>query len=120
MEYTILIYEKLDNGTSPSTPEAEASVLAAFSAYTKTLIDAGVMVGGAGLQPAETATTIRLRDGKRHVQDGPYADTKEQLGGLYIIDVPTLDEALDWASRIPALPGSILEVRPNLMATPAP
>ncbi len=52
--------------------------------------------------------------GKRHVQDGPYADSKEQLGGYYIIDVPSLDAALDWAARVPAAPGSVLEVRPNL------
>ena len=114
MEYTILIYERTENGKSPLSPEVEAEYVAAFTAYTNALVEAGVMVGGAGLQPPETATTIRMRAGKRHVQDGPYADTKEQLGGIFIIEVPTLDDALDWASRIPATPGSILEVRPNL------
>jgi hypothetical protein len=73
------------------------------------------MVGGAGLQPANVATTPRLGDGKRQVQDGPYADTKEQLGGYYVINVPDLDIALDWAARIPAAPGSVIEVRPNLV-----
>jgi len=56
-----------------------------------------------------------MRDGKRHVQDGPYADTKEQLAGYFIIDVADLDAALEWAARIPATPGSVIEVRPNLM-----
>ena len=114
MIYTILIYERSDSWSTRITPEVRQSYSAAFSAYTKTLVDAGILVGGAGLEPPETATTIHLRDGKRHVQDGPYADTKEQLGGFYMIDVPTLDEALDWASRIPAGHGSIFEVRPNL------
>ena len=84
-------------------------------AYTKALQAAGVMVGGAGLQPTATATTLRMRNGKRHVQDGPYADTKEQLGGYYIVNVPDLDAALEWASRIPAVAGSVIEVRPNLL-----
>ena len=84
VEYTILIYESSDDSTTHSGRDMGRSYSAAFAAYTKTLVDAGVMVGGAGLQPPETATTIQLRDGKRHVQDGPYADTKEQLGGFYI------------------------------------
>ena len=78
------------------------------------LRDAGVMVGGAGLQLPEVATTVKLHEGKRLVQDGPYADTKEQLGGYFIIDVPDLDTALDWAARCPVAPGSVIEVRPNV------
>ena len=72
------------------------------------------MVGGAGLQLPDTATTLRLDDGRRLIQDGPYADTKEQLGGFYIINVPDLDTALEWAARIPAAPGSVTELRPKL------
>lgn len=72
------------------------------------------MVGGAGLQLPDTATTLKLDDGRRLVQDGPYADTKEQLGGFYIINVPDLDAALEWAARIPAAPGSVIEVRAKL------
>ena len=72
------------------------------------------MVGGAALQPPTTATTIRQRDARRQVQDGPHAETKEQLGGYYVIDVPDLDRAIEWASRCPsALTGSV-EVRPNV------
>ncbi|TXT20448.1 MAG: YCII-related protein, partial [Gallionellaceae bacterium] len=71
-------------------------------------------VGGAGLQPPETATTLRLRDGQRRVQDGPFADVKEQLGGFFIIEAPNLDAALEWAARFPQRPGQAVEVRPNL------
>ena len=72
------------------------------------------MVGGTGLQPPSLATTIRLRAGKRQVQDGPFADTKEQLGGYYVIEVPGLDQALDWAARCPSATNGSVEVRPNL------
>jgi hypothetical protein len=72
------------------------------------------MVGGAGLQPPPLATTVRLREGKRQVQDGPFADTKEQLGGYYVIEVPGLDQALDWAARCPSVSSGSVEVRPNL------
>jgi hypothetical protein len=70
-------------------------------AYTQTVREAGVMVGGAGLESPATATTLRKLGGKTEVQDGPFLDSKEQLGGFYLIDVPDLDEAIKWASRIP-------------------
>lgn len=114
MKYTIMIYESAAGFALRIDPKKSQAYWAAWPAYTKALQDAGVMVGGAGLQLPDTATTIQLRDGKRQVQDGPYADTKEQLGGFYIIDVATLDAALDWAARVPAAPGSVMEVRPNL------
>ena len=72
------------------------------------------MVGGSALQPPAVATTVRQRDGKRQVQDGPYAETKEQLGGYYEIEVADLDTALDWAARCPAASTGAVEVRPNL------
>jgi hypothetical protein len=72
------------------------------------------MVGGAGLQPVHLATTVRHDDGRRQVQDGPFAEAKEQLGGFYLIDVPGLDEALEWAARCPAASSCAVEVRPNL------
>jgi hypothetical protein len=117
MNYTLLIYENAAGFDLRSTPDAAArqAYWGGFMAYTKALQDAGVMVGGGGLQPTATATTVRMRNGKRHVQDGPYADTKEQLGGYYLINVPDLDTALEWAARIPAAPGSVIEVRPNLL-----
>ncbi len=117
MNFTMLIYENATGFALRATPDAAAreAYWGGFVAYTKALKDAGVMVGGAGLQPPVSATTLRLRDGKRQVQDGPYAETKEQLGGYYVIDVPDLDTALGWAARIPAAPGSVIEVRPNLV-----
>jgi hypothetical protein len=74
--------------------------------------EAAIFAGGAGLEPPDTATTIRIVDGKRQVQDGPFADTKEQLGGYFLIDVPDLDAALEWAARYPAGPGGGVEIRP--------
>ncbi|SFA99143.1 Uncharacterized conserved protein [Collimonas sp. OK607] len=114
MNYSILIYENTAGFALRTDPELAPAYCAAWPAYTKTLQDAGIMVGGAGLELPDTATTIRLQDGKRQVQDGPYADTKEQLGGFYIINVQNLDAALDWAARVPAAPGSVIEVRPTL------
>lgn len=84
----------------------------AWGAYTRALIEAGVLVGGAALHPSEAAVTLRLPDGRRDLHDGPYADTKEQLGGFYIVDVPDLDAALEWASRNPAAALGAVEVRP--------
>ena len=117
MNYTLLIYENATGFDLRNTPDAAArqAYWGGFMAYTKALQDAGVMVAGAGLQATPAATTLRMRNGKRHVQDGPYADTKEQLGGYYVINVPDLDAALEWAARIPAAPGSVIEVRPNLV-----
>ena len=114
MNYALLIYENAAGFALRTDPKKSQAYWAGWPAYTKALQDAGVMVGGAGLEPPETATTVRIRDGKREVQDGPYAETKEQLGGFYLIDVPNLDAALEWAARCPAAPGSVIEVRPKL------
>jgi hypothetical protein len=117
MNYTLLIYENAAGFDLRNTPDPakQEAYWGSWVAYTKALQEAGVMVGGAGLQPASASTTLRMRKGKHHVQDGPFADTKEQLGGFYIINVPDLDAALEWAARIPAAPGSVIEVRPNLV-----
>jgi len=115
MNFTMLIYET-DAGfarrTDPDVQKREA-YWAAWPLYVQALHEAGVYVAGSGLQPPETGTTVTLGD-QRRVQDGPYADTKEQLGGYFVINVPDLDTALEWAARIPAAPGSAIEVRPNL------
>jgi hypothetical protein len=111
MQYMIMNY--VPSGTDTATdPHAEMD---AWSAYTKALIDAGVMRGGNALKPGLSATTVRLRDGRRDVQDGPYADSKEELGGYYIIEVSDLDEALQWAARNPAASSGAVEVRPILV-----
>ena len=118
MNYTFLIYEDAP-GFALRTDHDEKKRTAYWSAwppYAQALRDAGVFVDGAGLEPPQTAVT--LRNGAREVQDGPFADTKEQLGGYFIIDVPDLDAALEWAARIPAAPGSVIEVRPNVVPRP--
>lgn len=111
MQYMLMNYvpPAAVEGTSPP---AYHSDMDAWSAYTRALIDAGVMRGGNALRPGFAATTVRLRDQRRDVQDGPYADSKEELGGYYIIDVPDLDAALQWAARNPAASYGAVEVRP--------
>jgi hypothetical protein len=111
MQFALLIYESPEAFASRDKDEAE-SYVGAWRAYHKALVDAGVFVGGDPLQVPETGTTIRIKDGKRRVQDGPYADTKEQLGGFTILELPSLDAALDWAARCPAASYGAVEVRP--------
>ena len=114
MKYTVLIYENAADFSARTDEKRKDAYWGAYRAYTKALTEAGVMVGGAGLRPPPLATTVRLKNGKRQVQDGPFAEAKEQLGGYYVIDVPDLDRALDWASRCPAASTGAVEVRPNL------
>jgi hypothetical protein len=112
VQYLVLIYETPFEFESRTHPERAAGLWGSYAAYTKALTEAGVMVGGNALKLPDTATTVRLRKGERLVQDGPYADTKEQLGGYYVIDVPDLDAALSWAARCPAASMGAVEVRP--------
>jgi hypothetical protein len=117
MKYTVLIYESdadFKNRTA-SDESRQGAYWGAYKAYFAALREAGIMTGGAPLQPPHSGTTLRQRDGKRQVQDGPYADTKEQLGGFYEIDVPDLDTALQWAARCPAAASGAVEVRPTLV-----
>jgi hypothetical protein len=114
MQYMIINYTSpSDYATADSVKQAAEG--AAWGSYTKALIEAGVMVGGNALHPSSTATTLRVRGGTRDVQDGPYADTKEHFGGYYIIEVPDLDAALEWAVRNPAASTGAVEVRPVIM-----
>ena len=113
MQYMIMAFETPEGASQRNGPNAQA-YWGSWSAYTKELQEAGVMVGGNGLKLPETATTVRVKDGKRHVHDGPYADTKERLGGYYIIDVPDLDTAIEWAERCPCTAYGGVEVRPVL------
>jgi len=114
MKYTIFVYENDSDFSARTEAHRKDAYWAGYRAYTKALTDAGIMVGGAALQPGHAGTTVRQYAGKREVQDGPYAETKEQLGGYYVIDVPDLDQALDWAARCPAAASGAVEVRPNL------
>jgi hypothetical protein len=91
----------------------------AWMAYVKALHESGLVVSGNGLQPPAASTLFRLRDGKRVVQDGPYADTKEQLGGYFILEVPSMEVALEWAARSPAAARGTVELRPVLPPPPA-
>jgi len=85
---------------------------AAYMAYTEAMVKAGILQGGNRLRPTSDATTVRVNGGKNQVLDGPYADTKEQLGGYYMIEVPDLDAALSWAARCPGASTGTIEVRP--------
>jgi hypothetical protein len=111
MQFALLIYESPAEFAARNSDESDA-YLGAWRAYHKALVEAGVFVGGNPLQAPETGTTVRLKDGKRRVQDGPFADTKEQLGGFTILELPSLEEALDWAARCPAAAVGAVEVRP--------
>jgi hypothetical protein len=111
MKYMILIYS--DEKAFAAVPDAQRKErFGAYTAYTKALREAGVMVDGSRLEGANAATTIRLQNGRRQVQDGPIADTKEQLGGYYIIEAPNADAALDWAARCPGASYGAVELRP--------
>jgi len=113
MKYLILAYES-SAAFDARTGEDRAAYMGAWQAYAAALKNSGHHVSGSGLEAPSTGTTVRLRGGERTVQDGPYADTKEQLGGFFIIDVPDLDVALDWAARCPAAADGVVEVRPVL------
>ena len=111
MKYLLMIAASEAAAQSASPADAE-QMHAAYGAYTEAMMKSGVMVGGERLRPTSTATTVRVRGGKTEVLDGPYADTKEQLGGYYMIDVPDLDAALAWAARCPGASHGAIEVRP--------
>jgi hypothetical protein len=111
MHYTLLFYESPEGFSHRTNPLKQQEYLAGWSHYVHALRESGIMVSGAGLHLPETATSLRRRDGEMLVQDGPITETKEQLGGFFIIDAPDLDTALEWAARCPI---SAVEVRQNL------
>jgi hypothetical protein len=111
MQYLLMVY--VNEASWPKTSKAEQEQgMAAYGAYTEALNKAGVLKGSNRLQPVSTATTVRLANGKPQVLDGPYIDSKEQVGGYYLIDVPDLDSAISWASRCPGASHGVVEVRP--------
>jgi hypothetical protein len=111
VQYMLLIYVSPDAGPARGSAEQQAE-MPKWSEYTNALQDAGAMLAGAPLQPPETATTVRARNGDRLVTDGPFAETKEFLAGYYLIDASDLDAALDWAARMPNIDYGTVEVRP--------
>jgi hypothetical protein len=111
MRYVMVIHETPAN-LAERAAGADSAYVPAWRSYYQVLLAAGAYVGGAPLKDAATATTVRVRDGKRHVQDGPFAEAKEELGGFMIVEAPSLDAALEWAARCPAAASGALEVRP--------
>ena len=112
MEYLLLIYAD-EAGWSKMTQAEQEQGMAAYQAYSEALTKAGVLRGKNRLQPGSSATTVRVVDGKSQVLDGPFVDSKEQLGGYYLIEVPDLDAAISWAARCPAASHGVVEVRPS-------
>jgi hypothetical protein len=111
MQYILLLYAR-EAGWSELTQAQQEQAMGAYNAYTEALKNASVLTSVNRLQPTSTATTVRVANGKSQVLDGPYADSKERLGGYYVIDVPDLDAAISWAARCPAASHGIVEVRP--------
>jgi len=111
MQYLLLLHAD-EAGFTHMTPEQQQTGMAAYMAYSEALTKAGALLGSNRLRFVSTATTVRVVDGKTQVLDGPYADSKEQLGGYYLIDVPDLDAALEWAARCPGASHGTVEVRP--------
>ena len=111
MQYMLLIYNDPHGWESMSETE-RGEVFNAYGTFTAELQASGKMVAGDALQAIDTATSVRVRDGETLTTDGPFAETKEVLGGYYLIDVETLDEALDWAAKIPGAAHGTIEVRP--------
>ena len=117
MQYMLLIYDDEAQWESLSEEERGAIVQEYF-ALTSDLRERGAFVAGAPLQPTSTATTVRVRDAETVTTDGPFAETKEQLGGYYLIEADSIDEALEWAAKIPSARVGSIEVRP-VMQIPA-
>jgi hypothetical protein len=120
MQYMLLIHtdearmkEAMASGRAPE-------MMGAYRAYTEAIKQAGVFVAGDALQPSDSATVVRVRDGHTQVLDGPYAEAKEQLAGYYLIEAKDLDAALEWAARCPGASAGTMEVRPVMVFAPAP
>src|ERR1700761_216941 len=111
MQYLLTLYAD-ESGWDKMTPEQQQQGVAAYASYGKALQEAGVFKGSNRLRPSSTATTVRTTNGKTQVLDGPYADSKEQLGGYYLIDVPDLDAALSWAARCPGSQQVVIKLQP--------
>ncbi|MDA0162747.1 YciI family protein [Solirubrobacter ginsenosidimutans] len=111
MLFYALIYND-ESMYAEATPEESAAIFQAHGEFGQAARDAGVFAGGDGLQGTQSATTVRVRDGERMLTDGPFSETKEQLGGFYALECKDLDEALAWAAKIPEAKFGAVEVRP--------
>jgi hypothetical protein len=111
MKYMLLIYGE-EARRQTMTEQDQQQEMASYFGYNDELRAAGVMVAGEALYPTQSATTLRIRNGETVTTDGPFAETREALGGFYIIDVPSLDNAIEWANKLAAFSGSTIEIRP--------
>jgi hypothetical protein len=114
MQYMLLIYGDQESWKSRSEEE-NGQIYQAYMQFTKDLQDSGAMVAGDALEPTPTATTVRVRNDETLTTDGPFEETKEQLGGYYLVDVGSIDEALEWAAKIPGARHGSVEVRPVMV-----
>jgi hypothetical protein len=111
MKFMLLLWG--DEGQWADMSEEEAAAeMARWEDYTNQLVAAGAMVSGEGLQASATSKTLRVENGERVVTDGPFAETKEQLGGFYVIECASVDEALEWAAKLPSAEKGSTEIRP--------
>jgi hypothetical protein len=111
MRYALLIYANEQEWASQSEEQSQAQ-FDEYMAFTKDIVDRGIQKGGEALQATSTATTVRVRDGQTMTTDGPFAETKEQLGGFYVVECKDLDEAIELAARIPDARSGSVEIRP--------
>lgn len=114
MQYAFLIYSAESAGPQPNTPEFGA-FFQAYGAFSQEVTQKGMMKGGEALEDVSTATTVRVRDGQTETVDGPFAETKEQFGGFYLLDCKDLDEAIEYAAKIPSAKHGSIEVRPVMV-----
>ena len=114
MQYMCLIYSAEGVGPQPGTPDF-ADYIQRYRKFTQQCVDGGVLKAGDALQPTSTATTVTRENGKVEVTEGPFAETKEQLGGYYLLDCKDLDEAMDYAARIPTAEHGRVEIRPVML-----
>lgn len=120
MQYMLLLNEPESEFAKRNDPDKAGEYWGGWTAFIGAMAEAGIIVKGDGLHGPHTATTVRVRDGQRLVQDGPFTDAKEQLGGYFVIEVPDLDAALAWAARAPSAFVASVEVRPVLPPMPSP
>ncbi|HET9119317.1 MAG TPA: YciI family protein [Solirubrobacterales bacterium] len=114
MKYAFTIYVD-EAGREAASEEDRNAMAQAYGAVTQEMQERGALVAGEGLYPTQTATTVQVREGERSVTDGPFAETKEQLGGFYVLDCKDLDEAIEWAAKIPGAQVGSVEIRPVMV-----
>ncbi|HEX3561860.1 MAG TPA: YciI family protein [Solirubrobacterales bacterium] len=114
MKYAFTIYGD-ESQRESATPEEMAAMSQAYGEFTQEVQAKGIYLAGEGLYPTPTATTVRVQGGERNVTDGPYAETKEQLGGFYVLDCKDLDDAIEWAAKIPGSRYGSVEIRPVMV-----